>query len=89
MKNKTIIFFIIFVMLISGVCFAADSVYVWSNNTNQTVLQTVSDVEEDNSLNSSSLFISSYLLFIHLFSQFYNKHYNIFLIIFFKKSPKI
>lgn len=54
MKNKTIIFFIIFVMLISGVCFAADSVYVWSNNTNQTALQTVSDVKEDNSLKLES-----------------------------------
>lgn len=54
MKNKTIIFFIIFIMLISGVCFAADSVYVWSNNTNQTALQTVSDVKEDNSLKLES-----------------------------------
>ena len=54
MKNKTIIFFIIFTILISGVCFAADSVYVWSNNTNQTALQTVSDVKEDNSLKLES-----------------------------------
>lgn len=54
MKNKTIIFFIIFIILISGVCFAADSVYVWSNNTNQTALQTVSDVKEDNSLKLES-----------------------------------
>lgn len=54
MKNKTIIFFIIFIILISGVCFAADSVYVWSNNTNQTSLQTVSDVKEDNSLKLES-----------------------------------
>lgn len=54
MKNKTIIFFMIFIMLISGVCFAADSVYVWSNNTNQIALQTVSDVKEDNSLKLES-----------------------------------
>lgn len=54
MKNKTIIFFIIFIMLISSVAFAADSVYVWSNNTNQTSLQTVSDVKEDNSLKLES-----------------------------------
>ena len=54
MKNKTIIFFITFIMLFSSVTFAADSVYVWSNNINQTALQTVSDVKEDNSLKLES-----------------------------------
>ena len=54
MKNKTIIFFITFIMLFSSVAFAADSVYVWSNNTNQKALQAVSDVKEDNSLNLES-----------------------------------
>lgn len=54
MKNKTIIFFIIFIMLISSIAFAADSVYVWSNNTTSKVIETVSDVKEDNSLKLES-----------------------------------
>ena len=33
MKTKTIIFSIIFILLASSMCFAVDSVYVWSNNT--------------------------------------------------------
>lgn len=56
MKLKSIIFFIIFTLLTSTICFAADSVYVWSNNnanTNNT-LQTVSSVEDNNSLNLES-----------------------------------
>ena len=54
MKNKTIIFFIIFMMIALPVVFATDSLYVWSNNTNQTALQAVSDVQEDNSLKLES-----------------------------------
>ena len=55
MKLKSIIFFIIFTMLASTICFATDSVYVWSNNTStNNILQTVSNVEENNSLNLES-----------------------------------
>lgn len=55
MKTKTIIFFIIFTIISSTICFATDSVYVWSNNnsTNST-LETVSNVEDNNSLNLES-----------------------------------
>ena len=41
-------------MLISSIAFAADSVYVWSNNTTQKAIETVSDVKEDNSLKLES-----------------------------------
>ena len=52
MKTKTIIFFIIFTMLTSIMSFASDSIYVWSNNTTaNNTLQTVSNVEDNNSLN--------------------------------------
>lgn len=54
MKFRTIIFSIIFTILASTICFATDSVYVWSNNTSATTLQTVSSVEENNSLNLES-----------------------------------
>ena len=54
MKIKSIIFFIIFTILISSICFATDAVYVWSNNTTQNALQTVSDVKDENSLNLES-----------------------------------
>ena len=56
MKFKLIIFFIIFTILSSTICFATDSVYVWSKlsaNTNN-VLQTVSNVQDNNSLNLES-----------------------------------
>ena len=55
MKSKSIIFFIAFVTLFSSICLATDSVYVWSNNnsTNNT-LQTVSEVQDNNSLNLES-----------------------------------
>lgn len=55
MRSKSIIFFIIFIILASTICFATDSIYVWSNNnsTNST-LQTVSNVEDNNSLNLES-----------------------------------
>lgn len=55
MKIKTIIFIIIFSILISSTCFATDSVYIWSNNTNKLEsLQTISDVQDNNSLNLES-----------------------------------
>ena len=56
MKNKAIIFFIIFIITISGVCFATDAIFTWSNNTNSSIntLQTVADVNEDNTLNLES-----------------------------------
>lgn len=54
MKFKTIIFSIIFTILASTICFATDSVYVWSNNASSTTLQTVSSVEDNNSLNLES-----------------------------------
>ena len=55
MKTKTIIFFIIFTMLTSIISFASDSIYVWSNNTTaNNTLQTVSNVEDNNSLNLES-----------------------------------
>lgn len=54
MKIKTIIFSIIFCILISSISFATDSVYVWSNNATSNTLQTVSNVEDNNSLNLES-----------------------------------
>ena len=54
MKTKTIIFFIIFTMFASTICLATDAVYVWSNNSNNNTLQTVSEVEDNNSLNIES-----------------------------------
>lgn len=54
MKFKKIIFSIIFIMLVSTICVATDSVYVWSNNTSTNSLQTVSSVEDNNSLNLES-----------------------------------
>lgn len=55
MKIKIIIFFIIFTMLSTVICFAKDSIYVWSNNnTTNNTLQTVSNVEDNNSLNLES-----------------------------------
>ena len=55
MKLKSIIIFLIFTILSYTICFATDSVYVWSNNisTNNT-LQTVSNVGDNNSLNLES-----------------------------------
>lgn len=55
MKLKLIVFFIISIILASTICFATDSVYVWSNNTSTNkILQTVSNVEDNNSLNLES-----------------------------------
>lgn len=57
MKNKTIIFFIIFIILISSVCFATDAIFTWANNSTQAntnVLQTVADAKEENSLKLES-----------------------------------
>ena len=54
MKTKIIIFFIIFTMLASTICLATDVVYVWSNNSSNNTFQTVSEVEDNNSLNLES-----------------------------------
>lgn len=57
MKSRAIIFFIIFFMLISSICFATDAIFTWSNNTtkvNTTTLQTVADAKEENPLNLES-----------------------------------
>ena len=54
MKTKIIIFSIIFVIASSSICFAIDSVYVWSNNTSYNILEIVSNVEDNNSLNLES-----------------------------------
>ena len=54
MKSKTIIFFIIFTMLISSISIATDAVYVWSGNSTNASLQTVSEVKDNNSLNLES-----------------------------------
>ena len=59
MKSRAIIFFIIFLMLISSICFATDAIFTWSNNTtkvniNNNVLQTVADAKEENSLKLES-----------------------------------
>ena len=54
MKFKTIIFFIIFTMFASTIGLATDAVYVWSNNSTNNTLQTVSEVEDNNSLNLES-----------------------------------
>ena len=54
MKLKSIIFSLIFITLLSSICFATDSVYVWSNNSTTNILQTVSNVKDDNSLNLES-----------------------------------
>lgn len=54
MKIKTIIFSIIFSILISSTSFAVDSVYVWSNNSSSNALQTISNVQDNNTLNLES-----------------------------------
>ena len=54
MKLKSCIFFIVFTMLATNVCFATDSIYVWSNNNTNNILQTVSNVADNNSLNLES-----------------------------------
>lgn len=55
MKLKLIVFFIISIILASTICFATDSVYVWSNNiSTNKILQTVANVEDNNSLNLES-----------------------------------
>lgn len=54
MKRKIILFTIIFIMLLTSICLAADSIYVWSNNTTNKVVETVADVQENNSLKLES-----------------------------------
>ena len=56
MKIKTIIFFIISFIILSSICFAADSVYVWSNNNNELnkTVETTAPLEDNNSLKLES-----------------------------------
>lgn len=54
MKIKTIIFFTIFTILVPIMCFATDSVYVWSDNNTKETLQTVAEAVDNNSLNLES-----------------------------------
>ena len=54
MKTKLIIFSIIFIMLISSICFATDALYVWSDKNSGTALQIVSESVDNNSLNLES-----------------------------------
>ena len=54
MKTKTIIFSIIFTILISSVSLATDSLYVWSDTSSNAVLEIVSEAVDNNSLNLES-----------------------------------
>ncbi len=54
MRTKTIIFFIIFTMIISTISFATDALYVWSDNNSDSALQIVSEAVDNNSLNLES-----------------------------------
>lgn len=54
MKTKTILFSIIFTILISSVSFAKGAVYVWSDNVTENVLEIVSEAVDNNSLNLES-----------------------------------
>jgi len=54
MKTKTIIFSIIFIILISSISFAESAVYVWSDNGSEKALEIVSEAVDNNSLNLES-----------------------------------
>lgn len=54
MKTKTIIFSIIFTILISSVSIATSAVYVWSDTKTEDVLEIVSEAVDNNSLNLES-----------------------------------
>jgi len=54
MKTKTIIFSIIFTILISSISFAESAVYVWSDNGSEKALEIVSEAVDNNSLNLES-----------------------------------
>ena len=54
MKTKTIIFSIIFMILISSISFAESAVYVWSNEKTNDALEIVSEAVDNNSLNLES-----------------------------------
>ena len=54
MKTKTIIFFIIFSILISSTTLATDALYVWSNSGSKDALEIVSEAVDNNSLNLES-----------------------------------
>ena len=54
MKTKTIIFSIIFTILISSVSFATGEVYVWSDVKTEEALEIVSEAVDNNSLNLES-----------------------------------
>ena len=50
MKLKRMIVAIIFIIVVSPTCLAAETMYVWSNQSSLDAIQTVADVEENNSL---------------------------------------
>ena len=54
MQTKTIIFSIIFTILISSVSFATGEVYVWSDTKTENALEIVSEAVDNNSLNLES-----------------------------------
>lgn len=54
MKTKTIIFSIIFTILIYSISFAESAVYVWSDNGSEKALEIVSEAVDNNSLNLES-----------------------------------
>ena len=54
MKTKTIIFSIIFTILISSASFATGAVYVWSNDKTNDALEIISEAVDNNSLNLES-----------------------------------
>lgn len=54
MKTKTIIFSIIFTILISSISFATGAVYVWSDTKTEDALEIVSEAVDNNSLNLES-----------------------------------
>ncbi len=54
MKTKTIIFSIIFTILISSISFATGAVYVWSDTKTEDALEIISEAVDNNSLNLES-----------------------------------
>lgn len=51
MKNKLIIFSIIFTIILSTICYATDSIYVWSSNQSNSLIN--SNTLQTNSINNS------------------------------------
>ena len=54
MKNKFIIFSLVFITLLSTICFATDSVYVWSSKTSNQVNNTSTQNTISNTVNNIS-----------------------------------